>query len=426
MEDLLKRHVKKSSAGLVAAFIDQGKIEYFAYGTQAIGEDKPVNDETIFEIGSVTKVFTTTALVKMVNEGKIQLDDPIDLYLPGVKSPQFGDKKITLLHLATHTSGLPPVPDNLDLTNVTNPYQSYTKEKLYEFLSGYELQKAPGEDCVYSNLGMGLLGHILSLVSGKSFEELVRKSVCDILGMANTGIALTPAMKDHLANGHSIDQSVGPWDFDVLAGAGALRSNVKDMTLFLAANMGIIKTPLFETLKQCHQEQRSFPGQGGMALGWQVTNGGIIQHGGGTGGFLSFIGFNPKNQKGLVLLSNSTDFFSDDLTIGLLDPENYIPEKPIDEALTTIEYLKQFEGAFEAISEELPLTINFGLYGRDLWVWMSSGEKAVLTPVSVGVFRPRGAPDGYYTSFSFDGNQKVVKVQLIRPDGVIEACLKTP
>jgi serine-type D-Ala-D-Ala carboxypeptidase/endopeptidase len=428
MKNLLQKHIKKSSAGVVAALIDDGRIEYVAYGKKSINEDVPVTKESVFEIGSITKVFTATALLDIVHKGKVQLDDPIDAYLPGIKIPQFGDKKITFRHLATHSSQLPPVPDNFDLTNITNPYRDYTVEKLYQFLSSYELPKAPGESCIYSNLGMGLLGHVLSIISQKSYEQLISENICKVLGMENTGITLTPKMEKNKARSHRQQQEVEYWDFSVLAGCGALRSDAQDMARFLAANMGVIKTSFADVFKQCHEVQFSFPGEGAMALGWQISNRGIITHMGGTGGSLSFIGFNPKNQKGLVLLSNSTDFFSDDLTIGLLDPENYIPEKPVDEAFLAIDYLKLFEGAFETLQtegkQETPVIVNFGVYGTDLWVWLSTGEKAVLIPETFGVFCPRGFPDGYRSCFIFDDNKNILKVQIIRPDGMLEAVPK--
>ena len=427
MEPLLKRHVKKSSAGIVAAVIDQGNIEFFVCGNKSVNGNEPVSEETVFEIGSITKVFTASVLMDMVNKGLVKLDDPIDLYLSDVKVPQFEEKKITLRHLATHTSGLPPLPDNFDQTNLSDPYKNYTTHELYEFLNHYDLKKSPGEECSYSNLGMGLLGHVLSLVAKKSYEELVVDTICNRLDMKKTGIAFNSVMDGDVAIGHNLDLPVGNWNFDVLAGCGAIRSNIKDMAGFLSANMGMVNTPLSEVFKECHQIQVSIPGFGGMGLGWQITDRGIICHTGGTGGFLSFIGFNPKNQKGIVLLSNSTDFFSDNLTLGQLDPENFIPEKPIDEALSALTYLKQFEGVFETVpsaensKQEQLIILHYGVYGRNLWVWTPSGDKGVLKPLSFGVFGTVGAPEEYYTRFVFDDNNRIVKVQLNNPNGLIEA-----
>jgi serine-type D-Ala-D-Ala carboxypeptidase/endopeptidase len=427
MEALLEKYVKKTSAGVVAAIIDQENVNFFACGKKSVNGDELVSDETIFEIGSITKVFTSSVLMDMVHKEQVHLDDPIDFYLVEVKIPQFENKKITFRHLATHTSGLPPLPDNFDQTNVSDPYQNYTTSELYEFLNHYELKKSPGEACYYSNLGMGLLGHVLSVVAKKSYEELVVNTICNPLGMKKTGVQINSVTNEDVAIGHNLDLPVGNWNFDVLAGCGALRSNVKDMAKFLSANMGVMNTPLFEVFKECHQIHVPFPGFGGMALGWQVTDRGIICHTGGTGGFLSFIGFNPKNQRGVVLLSNSADYFSDDLTVGLLDPENFTPEPPIDEALTNLTYLKQFEGVFETIAsvddskQEKPITLHYGIYARNLWVWTPSGDKGVLKPNAFGIFCTVGAPEEYYTRFVFDENGKIIKVQLNNPNGLIEA-----
>lgn len=427
MESLLEKHVKKTSAGVVAAIIDQENVKFFACGKKITSGNDLVSEQTIFEIGSVTKVFTVSILMDMVRRGQVSLDDPIDFYLKDVKIPQFKDKKITFRHLATHTSGLPPLPDNFDQTNWSDPYKNYRVRELYEFLNQYELKKIPGEECCYSNLGMGLLGHVLSVVAKKSYEELVVEKICNPLEMKKTSIQVNSPENDDIAIGHNLDLPVGNWHFDVLAGCGALRSNIQDMAKFLSANMGIINSSLSEIFKECHQIQVEFPGFGGMALGWQVTDRGIICHTGGTGGFGSFIGFNPKNQKGVVLLSNSADFFSDDLTIGLLDPENFTPEPTIDESLTNLAYLKKFEGVFETIaslddSKQKPLiTLHYGVYARNLWVWTPSGDKGVLKPISFGIFCTMGAPEEYSTHFFFDDAGKIIKVQLNNPNGIIEA-----
>lgn len=323
MKALLQEYVDANGAvGAAVGLIDQGEIQFFYYGKKTIQDDELISENTIFEIGSITKVFTTLLLMDMVANGDVQLDEPIETYLPGIKIPEFEGKKITLRHLATHHSGLPSLPDNFKPKNPMNPYEDYTTENLYHFLSHYTLQRAPGEIFEYSNVGMGLLGHILSKKAGVKYEELVRKRICEKIGMKNTTITLSKEMEKHFAKGYHQKQEMPYWDFPTLAGAGALRSNIKDMTQFLAASMGLLgNAPISDLLKQCHKQQ-----YGDVALGWMIShsdNGDIIWHNGGTGGFRTFLGLNPKTQKGIVILSNTSEDWPDAFLLFLVDSVTY-------------------------------------------------------------------------------------------------------
>ncbi|HIA47622.1 MAG TPA: class A beta-lactamase-related serine hydrolase [Candidatus Hydrogenedentes bacterium] len=179
----------------------------------------------MFEIGSITKVFTTTLLADMHLKGEVHLDDPASEFLPA--SVVLRNRKgvdVTLRHLATHTSGLPRVPGNVGLKNIRsgNPYAKYTVEDMYEFLSKSRFVTAPGAMYTYSNLGMGLLGHIPSLVTEIGFEELVLERICRPLGMSDTAIGLSEDQLGRLAPGHARGKQVSNWDISTLAGCGAL------------------------------------------------------------------------------------------------------------------------------------------------------------------------------------------------------------
>jgi len=201
---------------------------------------RPLGEQSVFEIGSITKVFTATLLADMVARGEVSLSDPVSDYLPDeVTMPSRGGREITLLDLSTQHSGLPRLPDNLSPANMSNPYADYTVEQLYSFLSGHELRRDVGSEFEYSNLGVGLLGHVLARAGGGSYEEIVRERILEPLGMSMTGITLEGDMQDWMANGHDEEGNVVPlWDLPTLAGAGALRSDVGDMLTFLAANIG--------------------------------------------------------------------------------------------------------------------------------------------------------------------------------------------
>ena len=220
VQNLIHEYVEEHGAvGVAIGLIDQGEISFFTYGKKNIQQDAAITLETIFEIGSITKVFTTLALVDRAASGEINLDDPIEIYLQGVKIPERNGKKITLRHLATHTSGLPRLPDNINPGNINNPYADYTITHLYDFLEHYSLLRAPGEEYEYSNVGVGLLGHILSRQADKSYEELIQSAICKKLALSATSITLTTEMQKNLASEHHEGKPVEYWAWSALAGA---------------------------------------------------------------------------------------------------------------------------------------------------------------------------------------------------------------
>ncbi len=420
IQALLQEYVDDNeSVGASVGLIDKGKINFFSYGKRSVDGNEAVSEDTVFEIGSITKVFTTLALMDMVAKGEVQLDDPIELYLPGVKIPEKDGMKITLRHLATHNSGIPRMPDNFNPKNPSNPYEDYSTENLYEFLNKLILQKTPGEQFEYSNIGMGLLGHILCLKSGKNYDQLISDAVSRQLGMKNTGIALTPKMEEQFAKGHHLGQPVEHWDLtQSMAGAGALRSNVKDMTQFLAANMGLLNSPVTDLLRQCHNQQHEPAPTIGVGLGWILNRSNdatVIMHNGGTGGFRAYLGFSSKAQKGIVILTNSTSDWPDELGASFLDPEFKKPS--IDKALAKDQgYLNKFVGSYDAnvfvVPDQPKQTLQISIFGKQLASSLSCGEVGMLYPQSFGIFGIKGYPDGR-VQFSFDEEGNISKVQAL-------------
>jgi len=318
------------SVGIVVGMIGPGGRKVVSYGALEKGDPRPLNGDTVFEIGSVTKVFTSLLLADMVERGEVALTDPVAKYLPaGVKMPQRNGRQITLEDLATHTSGLPRLPSNLKPKDPANPYADYTVAQMYEFLSSYELTRDIGSQYEYSNLGGGLLGHVLALRAGKDYESLVKMRITGPLGMKDTAIALTPDMKTRLAVGHDAQMhAVGNWDVATLAGAGALRSTANDMLTFVAANLGYVKTPLAPAVAAMLSVRKPSGNPNlEIALAWHILlpkgdDGMIVWHNGGTGGYRSFIGYNPKTRVGVVVLANAeTTAGVDDIGVHLLRPE---------------------------------------------------------------------------------------------------------
>jgi CubicO group peptidase (beta-lactamase class C family) len=307
----------KRGVGIVVGLVDEKGTRVITYGKASEDTKEALDGNTVFEIGSVTKVFTATLLADMVERGEVSLNDPISKYLPKtVKTPTRDGKEITLLDLATQTSGLPRLPANFAPKDPKNPYADYSVEQMYAFLSGYSLTRGIGEKYEYSNFGVGLLGHILALRAGTDYETLVRKRICQPLRMSDTKIKLTPEMLARMATGHN--QALKPvpnWDLPTLAGAGAVRSTVNDMLKFVAANLGLTKSPLLVAMQKAQQPQRE-AGQPDLSIGlnWHVLkkfDSEMVWHNGGTGGYHSFIGLDKKNRRGVVVLSNSANDIDD-------------------------------------------------------------------------------------------------------------------
>ena len=301
----------RQSVGVVVGVTSAEGRVVVGYGRlSADGPNQPDGD-TVFEIGSITKVFTSTLLADLVSREELGLDTPVQSLLGDeARMPARNGAEITLGHLATHSSGLPRLPDNFDPENPTNPYADYTVEDLYAFLASHKLDRDIGDTVEYSNLGYGLLGHALAVREGTDFETLIGDRILAPLQMPDTAIELTPALRGRLATGHDAQlRPAANWDLPVLAGAGALRSTVNDLLTFLEANLGLRESPLHQAMELARMPQRSDPALGmDIGLGWIIAREGdrdFVWHNGATGGYASFIGFDAAAGEGIVILSNS-------------------------------------------------------------------------------------------------------------------------
>ena len=318
---ILKNMGNKSRGGvsIVVGVITPNGTSVSGYGNISKANTTKVNGNTIFDIASITKTFTTTLLDDMVKGGLVNLDDPLEKYLP---SNINDGHNITLEDLAIHTSGLPDFPAGW-IRNHT-----YSTQQVYNFLSNISLKNEPGVRYNYSDFGVGLLGYILSLKAGVPYGELVKERILDVLGMDSTGIAmngtaitLSDALKSRLAKGHIGGNEVN-LEFipEAIQPAGALYSSANDLLKYLAANMGLIHTKINDILEDTHlirhEEMTTIVNSSSttstkslqavyIGLGWHIiTNFGTeeIYHAGGIDGYTSFIGFNPNKQIGLVIL----------------------------------------------------------------------------------------------------------------------------
>jgi CubicO group peptidase (beta-lactamase class C family) len=296
-------------AGMIAVVIDNHAVHEGGFGSTDV-PGVVWNRDTVGQIASITKLLTALVLADMADRGEVAMDDPVTKHLPPSLQLRENGGPITLLDLATYTSGLPNMPGNMPSKwwELPNPYADYTDQKLAEFLSDYVPEYAPGTHYRYANLGFGLLGIALAHRAGKSFEDLLVERICDPLGLDHTRLTLTGDMRRHLAQGHNQDLTPAPlWDMPTLAGGGGMRSNARDLTSFLEAAMGLKRTRL--PMGRLLATRRPTIVRGTEAgLGWFISsdqNDEIAWKSGLGGGFASFVGFSTKSRRGAVILSNA-------------------------------------------------------------------------------------------------------------------------
>jgi D-alanyl-D-alanine-carboxypeptidase/D-alanyl-D-alanine-endopeptidase len=342
--------VEKRDVGIVVGVVDEHGSSIVSCGKLDNGTDQEVNGDTLFEIGSITKTFTGLLLQDMIERGVMKLDDPVAKYLPkSVRMPTRNGKEITLLQLATHTSGLPDAADNLEPAREDNRWADYTFEQSDAFVSGYKLTSDPGTKYEYSTEGMGLLGQAIALKAGTNYESLVVDRICRPLKMESTRITLTPELKSRFAQGHNYyGYAVSHTEWGALMGGAALRSTANDMLKYLSANLGLTPsdlTPLMEKTHVAHFHAYLNTDTGlntDIGLAWMITRDlqgtKIVQHGGLTRGYITFACFDMTRRRGVVVLFNSQDFDVPRIGMLLLESEWQSDRRPKETKISSQVY----------------------------------------------------------------------------------------
>jgi serine-type D-Ala-D-Ala carboxypeptidase/endopeptidase len=342
-----------------------------------LGEDNPrqVDGDTVFEIGSMTKVFTALVLADMVQRGEVALVDPIAKYLPdGAKIPERNGPPITLLDVATHTSGLPLMPDGLPPLNELAT-ADYSDAQLYQFLARHELPRQSGAKWDYSNIGYTLLGKALAARAGVDYETLLRTRVIAPLGLKDTGVTQFPGSKARLAVGH--DGSLQPTPpvsaiqiMSVMMPAGGILSTVHDLLTVLRVALAYERSPLAPAMAEMLSTRR--PSSGGeQALGWMIVGKGddqLIVHDGATFGYASSIAWDPKTRAGVVVLSNHV------VAVGDIARHLLRPNRPLAKPAATkrIEIrldaaiLDSYAGRYASRAEAFNITMESGFLSIEL------------------------------------------------------------
>jgi CubicO group peptidase (beta-lactamase class C family) len=295
------------AVGFVVCILKDKEMQILPYGETARGSGVAPNGDTVYEIGSISKVFTGILLADAVLRGRMKLGDTLQQRLPPyAKAPVAGGVPISLEHLATHTSGLPRLPDNLSPADPANPYAEYDSTRMYAFLAGHKLRRPPGQ-FEYSNFGMGVLGHVVALDAGMTYEQLMIERIAAPLGMGDTRMVLDERLRRRLAAPYDWElQAAKNWDIPTLAGAGALRSTCKDLLRFMQANLAHGEQPLNRALRLAQEPRHAIGNGRAIGLGWLIGRDGVTRwHNGMTGGYHAWVAVVPGRDVGVALLANT-------------------------------------------------------------------------------------------------------------------------
>ncbi len=293
--------------GISIGYIQSDNWGIVHLGNSGLAQQKP-DDDTIYEIGSITKVFTNLLLADAVVHGLVDLEAHANIdNLAHIELPKRNDRPIRWIDLSIHRSGLPRLPDNLAINDLTNPYRRYDSKKLAEFLQDYQLPRDPGESQEYSNLGGSLLGYLISQKSKKSYQDLLRKRIAEPLGMKDCTVSLSEEQSLRSAQPHDrFGSPTPPWTFADLPGAGGIHASLRDMMRFARAQLnppdGSPGDAIELAWKKQHDADTSGPA---MAMGWMIDQRNTRWHNGQTGGSHSILLVNRNLDCAVIVLCNT-------------------------------------------------------------------------------------------------------------------------
>ncbi|WP_187775640.1 serine hydrolase domain-containing protein [Luteimonas suaedae] len=364
IEALLADRMRHNGVGMVVGVVDGQRRVVVAHGVSGAADGRPLDGETVFQLGSLTKVITGLLLADMTARGEVDLDEPVNELLPPEGTMIEVARPITLRDLSTHTSGLPSMPGNFDIHGEPDPYAAYTVDQLWSFLSSYTPDRAPGKAYEYSNLGVSLLGWALALRLGTTYEALVKERILAPLGMDSTSITLTSDQLERLAPGH--DPYLHPirtWEMATLQASGSLRSTADDMLRLLEAYLGRTNVPHVSQAMELQLREGVEVDGKLVPLGLGLRPDGTYSHAGGKQGYRSGLAFDPKTGVGAVVLANTRTYDSEPMAIALhlvtgrpLPPASRAPEdKPRMQASSG--ELKRFAGRYRSDAGEWEVAV---------------------------------------------------------------------
>lgn len=366
--------------GVVVGLYDQGKTEIYGFGKGPGGA--PPTGRTLYEIGSVTKIYTSLLLADAVQRREVTMDTAVsELLPPGVVVPSKDKQPITLKHLALHASGLPRLPPSLMQDQKPDPYAGYGEDQLYKDMIATELQDPPGSRIVYSNYGAGLLGFALGKKLGPGYRAVVKERILTPLGLHDTTFGFPAGSEARRAQGTNDDlKPVNPWTFeDALAGAGALVSDVRDQLALIDAEIDASaggKLPLRGAMRFTQEEQLESDGPN-SGIGWSIDSTGRYWHNGGTGGFHTFISFDTKTKRGVVVLASTSTMLVDRLAANLYTVLDGAAAKS-PPVFPKPDEMVPFVGTYDFQGSHLKVTID----GKRLYIEGPGEPRQRLLPLS--------------------------------------------
>jgi CubicO group peptidase (beta-lactamase class C family) len=363
------------------------------FGTLSKEANKKPSDSTIYEIGSMSKVFTGILLAHAVESGRVKLDQPIGTLMKELQAAnkEVGES-ILLRHLSTHTSGLPRLPDNMNPADPTNPYADYDRKLLTEFMSRVQPNRKPEVLGEYSNLAAGLLGDLMAAEASSSYEALLKQNIARPLEMTDTCLTLTAEQKSRLAPPHNADRmSDKNWDFDALAGAGAIRSTTDDMLRFIKANLDPPDGLQGKAIELAWKQH--FPAKGeafAMGLGWHVARDGQTRwHNGQTGGYHSMMLISRELDAGVVVLCNTASGQIDALAESIIRKiagMNVEPAKMPKSKAVAAKEVARLQGRYQIVPQFI-LTVRAD--GEELYVQATNQQELRVYPESATEWKYR-------------------------------------
>ncbi len=410
--------------GIAMAVVEDNDIEYLLKGSLSLKEQRPVTKDTLFELGSITKTFTGILLSNAVLEGKIALDDPANKYLPAYAPlPSYNGKEILIKHLITHTSGLPTIPNTMNIKDPLAPYTGYTLKMFLDGLKNSQetLLFEPGTDFNYSNIGTAMVGYILAEIEGMSYAQLLKSKLLMPLEMNSSELTIKPSDTSRLAQPYTGTVEAKHWVFEPLFyPTGGLITTVADMAKYVRAQYDISGEGIFAAIQESHKPIIEVKGLQ-VGTGWRIEdNGKAIAHSGGTGGFSSFILVRPEEKRGVVFLSNSV-YSHTDLAYRVLDPraklitifENY-EDRYI--GYYSLPGVALFDVAKIYVGADDELRINVGF--SDTTLHMIEGKHYYSKAIN-GSFRFNEVGDGVFVLAYFDAaGEKVAEGERLSVDNV--------
>ncbi len=290
-------------AQLSFALIQNNQVNYYFYAD----ENALPDHSSKYEIGSITKTYIGWLVAQAVEEGKLKIEDDIAQFFPKhYPNLAYQEQAIKIKHLLNHSSGLPSLPDNITLQENFNDadfYVNYNDAMLLAYLEQVKLDKTPGSQSVYSNLGFAILGYILEQTYKQPLETIINQQLRHQLNLAPISFSSSGL----LSGFDEMGKPTPAWHFKTFAGAGAIKTNIKNLVQFLEANINKKTKAINRSLKII---DATLEPATGYAWGIQKLQSGtdhLIWHNGGTGGFRTFYGFSENKKIGIVVLSNVND-----------------------------------------------------------------------------------------------------------------------